>query len=85
MTRGDEFRIIGKAGDDEWWYVCCVDGNGLGLLLVFGHGQVDAVPVSDAIGGLAVAVPCRTHHAACGHAYIPARNRYARTGRRRAR
>jgi hypothetical protein len=59
IGRGTEFRIIGKSADDEWWYVCCVDGNTAWVYYSYvdTSGAVDAVPVSEAIGGVAGALP----------------------------
>ena len=59
IGRGSEFRIIGKSADDEWWYVCCVDGATAWVYYSYvdTSGAVDAVPISDAIGGIAADLP----------------------------
>lgn len=61
VARGTEFRIIGKSADDEWWYICCVDGATAWVYYSYvdTSGAVDAVPVSEAIGGVAGALPAQ--------------------------
>lgn len=62
IGRGAEFRIIGKSADDEWWYICCVDGATAWVYYSYVDttGAVDAVPVSEAIGGVAAALPAQS-------------------------
>jgi SH3-like domain-containing protein len=53
LDRGTELRIVGKTADDEWWYVCCVDGGTAWIYYSYvdTSGNVDTVPVSDGVGG----------------------------------
>lgn len=62
IGRGAEFRIIGKSADDEWWYVCCVDGATAWVYYSYvdTSGAVDSIPVSEAIGGVAAALPAQS-------------------------
>ncbi len=58
---GTELRIIGKSADDEWWYVCCVDGATAWVYYSYVDvsGPVENVPVSEAIGGVAGSLPAQ--------------------------
>jgi hypothetical protein len=53
LTRGDELRIIGRSADDEWWFVCCVDDGTAWVYYSYvdTSGNVDAVPITDGVGG----------------------------------
>lgn len=59
VGRGTEFRIIGKSADDEWWYICCVDNATAWVYYSYvdTSGAVDAVPVTNAAGGVAASEP----------------------------
>lgn len=53
LARGDELRIIGQSADDEWWFVCCVDGGTAWIYYSYvdTSGNVDAVPITDGVSG----------------------------------
>jgi SH3-like domain-containing protein len=53
IGRGTELRIIGQSADDEWWFVCCVEGSTAWVYYSYvdTSGDVDAVPISDGVGG----------------------------------
>ncbi len=51
VERGSEFEIIGRSNDDQWWQVCCQDGQEVWISqeLVDTIGDVDQVKVTDAV------------------------------------
>jgi SH3-like domain-containing protein len=53
LARGTELKIIGQSADDEWWFVCCVDGGTAWVYYSYvdTSGNVDGVPVTDGTGG----------------------------------
>jgi hypothetical protein len=61
LGRGTELHIIGKSADDEWWYVCCVDGATAWVYYSYvdTSGALDSVPVTDAAGGMPGVAPAQ--------------------------
>ncbi len=48
-TRGEEFTVVGRSADDEWWQLCCIDGAEVWVYesYVDTSGPVDTVPVRE--------------------------------------
>jgi len=75
VDRGEEYEIVGKTANGDWWKVCCVDEKPgwVNTELVDTDGQVDAVPVEkeEAATEPASATPVKTVAAATTQAESP--------------
>lgn len=62
VERGAEYEIVGKNPADDWWYVCCVDGQTVWVTgeFVDTEGPVDSVPVVTAEAQAVAPTPAPT-------------------------
>lgn len=50
LARGEEFTVVGRSDSDEFWQLCCIDGETFWVFesYVETDGAVDALPVGNA-------------------------------------
>jgi hypothetical protein len=62
LARGEEFTVVGRSDSDEFWQLCCIDGETFWVFesYVDTDGVVDALPVGDATATLPPPPPTNT-------------------------
>lgn len=62
ISQGEGYRIVGRDAANQWWLICCIDGETAWVqqLLVTVEGTPAAVPVVTAAGVIAMTTPAVT-------------------------